>query len=713
MKKKEAARLAALRQRIPEFIPSEPPARGAPSPFELLYADKKGASRAFEQAKGRFFGHDIWQGIQPYAGRALAAARERKLERVRELGQFIEGGSIEGHVHALWALLARYDRLEDVPPWPRSKEDLDPDLHARLAARNKLLRSEVRSTCAVRLALLAGEKPAAKDCKNAQTDDLLAAEAALVLGDLATAEKRFRAVARNKPSWMTDMSKGDPRIPGLLGLARVARAKNANAMVFKHVDAALAIDPSSRAALALGIETAETVGLVARAKKYRAKLPKTSSAIDDARRAKDLYAFAETGDRRALEREARRMLKADPFFVSAREALAYALGGDKHEFERTGLRALFGEEHRIKDPRAWSKLPAREALSPHPVRATERANALLLQGFDDDAFAVLAVEEGRVAKDDPIRWLAAGALFRRGVLRSTGEKKKYAKAAWAWLEPLLKVKEKHALQIPAMVLAIQIAHTLGDAKRVVSVKVPYDATAYRTLTGRAHASVAPLIADAMIKLKRGRDAKKLIEEIWADAASERQNARLIEVYDRAIRATGGTGGALPTSADRAAARVFGDEELMRLSDEAWALERRGDLEGAIATYLAAAEAEPERASVGLGNAGNLLTKKRDYQRAWPFLETALRFVSGLSPGGRASVLSQVAFHFREQGRHAESLPSAMLAFELDPTAARAAQIAIAYRALGDETRADRWRERGLALEPRHPELACRSSRRAR
>lgn len=43
--------------------------------------------------------------------------------------------------------------------------------------------------------------------------------------------------------------------------------------------------------------------------------------------------------------------------------------------------------------------------------------------------------------------------------------------------------------------------------------------------------------------------------------------------------------------DRAAAHVFADEILLRLADEAWAYEERGD--------------HPERASICLGNAGSV------------------------------------------------------------------------------------------------------------
>ncbi len=776
----EAERLAALRRRTPDFIDDD--RRDA---FDHLFHGKN-ALPAFERARSRFYGHSTWQSTQPYVGRAIASARAaatpagraRAIARIREVGQYFEGGSIEGHANALHALLATYDRLEEWPPFPAEGDGLDDDLRTRLAARNALLRDEVRATCAVRLGLLARATLAANAYKSAKADDSLAGEGALVAGDLAHAEQRFRKVASARPSWMTDMSRGDPRIAGFLGLARVARARKAHALVFKHVDAALGLDRTNAKALLLGMAEAEAVRLLPRARKYlrvlrkahplddvrlddlsRAEVEarlgpldprftalldsrkalaardfravieaserlfgKAKPALDGPRRepaAAFLYALAETGDFRRLATEAARFLAADRTFVSAREALAFAHGklGRRtagEELARTGLAALYRKDA-WRDPREWAKLSPADALSPRPVFFTERAEALFMMGATDAGLAVLGVAP--VPKHDPIRWLAAGSRFRQAVLGSELEKKTAAKDAWAWIEPLTTgLGEKHPLAVRVMVAGIEIAHALGDLRRVLGVKVPYEATAYRSLTGRAHAYVAPLIADALIALKRPEKAIAMIEKIFSDAKDERSNVRLIEAWGRAEALVKTTPKrrmkvapaterpARPTAEERAAAHVFGDEILLRLSDEAWAHEQRGENEAAIAKYLAAAEAQPERGSIGLGNAGNLLTLRRDRERAWRFLSAALTSLSGLSPDGRAPVLAQVAHHFRGQGRHADALPSAALAFELEPTAERAGLLALDYLALGDRARAQAACTRGERLDPRHPEL---------
>lgn len=718
------ARVETVRARACEIEPDR-----SGSPFVSLWAgDPARAYASFEKAKIDFWGHSSWQSTRPFAGRAIAAAQARSPAaetRCREIGQWFEGGSVEGHALALHALLGTYDRLEHYPPWPEGDRELTSDLADRLAARNMLLRPAVRGTEEVRLALARGESVAATRYTDSAVDDALAGEAALRAGDLEHAELRFRRLSRWRSSWATALyGQSDPRAEGHVGLARVARARKRHAVVLKECASALEIAPSSAPALLIGAATAVQVKLAARAREYgdrlRAAHPFADVCVDDLSRvaleaeigvddrrlayleaegctergdhgdavaayeraaeglddreiaARLLFALASAGEHERLLARASELVTREPAFVSAREALAFALARTGEEararelYRTTGLARLFarlaGDELSFE---AWSALPVHRALSPVAACAEDRATYLFESGATDAGLVVL--EPIDLDPKAPVRFLAAGSRVRQGLLRPLDEAQAFADEAWALIAPLACAPDQSDVAIAT--LAVEIAAATGSPDRVLEVTLPHEMKNYPSLTGYALARIAPHLVRALEARGRREEAEALLASRDHDAAS-------IE-----------------------AARTSRD-----LADEAWAHEQRGDVDQAIEAYLRGAEAHVPYGGLLLGNAGNLLTARGEHALALAFLEAAVALVAAYRPSGRAAVLDQVAHHFRVTGRHADALPSAGLAFDLAPTAQRAALLASDLTKLGAAARAEPYVAFARKREPRLPLL---------
>lgn len=704
----EATRLARLRDRGLE-------ADELDAALARSWSASDEALAMLAEAPRRLWGHDMFQSTRAFAASAIVGARagwSGAEARIRELGQWIEGGSLAGHTLALPALLGVYDRLEDHPPW--SGGALDDDLRQRLSARNALLRPAVRATAQLRLALCTDAPVDAELYTDAAADDALAGEAALRSRDWETAVARFGALQRWREGWDTQLrGESDPRATGHLGLARVRRGQGRVALVLAECDAALAIDAQHPQALLLAAATALELRLIERARTYQHHLQEahpftdvtldeltrdaveTGLGVNDPRRqalraacrasteerfadavgayeaalgkveavdsirhadeAAHLFALA-MANHPGLEARARALLARDPAFVSAREALAWALGDDADAYAATGLL------HRFEEPltlEAWRARPVRHALSPLPVRAEDRATWLLEKGAVHAALDVLAIID--LPAEAPVRWLVAGSVLRHGTLASPETAHEAAERAWTWIAPLAQAGDHK--DVTVAVQAVEIAAACNSPERVLSVPLPEDMIHYPAITGQAYAAIAPLLADALEAVGRSDEAVALRE--------------------------------LPTKAD-----VTADGRARRLADEAWALEQQGQVDAAIQRYLEAAEANPRIAGLMLGNAGNLCTRRNELARAERFLDAALALVSAYPARSRACVLDQVAAHRRVLARPADALPCSVLAWELEPTAERAVRAAEDYGSLGDNLRAARWWRRVREQEPR-------------
>ena len=759
---RERQRLDALRIHAARLYPHGRSA--SENPFHLLFnASGELARRAFARARGDFYGHERFQSVQPFAGRAIATAwagrASEASERFGELGLLFVGGSIEGHALALHALLGEHDRLESVPPWPAEGEPLDADLRARLAARNELLRPSARAAADLRLALLAGLPVRKRLYQHDDVDPALAAEAALRAGDLLHARERFSKMTGWKASWWTAFQGvGDPRCLGELGLARVFRKQGILARAIKHCDAALALDPKQPAALLLGMDVAHRLGFRERALGYRSRLrrhhPYDDVAIDDltrheveaalglvdarrlaaeaglaaiatgdfstAIRALDralgrspslegrrrelasarLYALAQAGDLERLASLAEHALARDPCFINAREALAFALGklGDretgKRHYAATGLGDLFRIDERCTYAK-WLRLPVARALSPRPASAEDRIASLIANGATRAALVVADTIEP-VPHDAPIRASVAEAIWRQFADRPR-QRRRAAARAWDWLAPLLTGRRSgEPPTLDASLLGVELLATLERWEDVLAVPIDPQARDYPLLTNRAYARIAPFRFEAMLALDRPQDVLAEAEHIFEHAEAERTNLAIARAVARARAALG------QRADDLQSARAHPEDEAMALLTVGWAQDQRGEIEDAIESYLRAAETHIEYAGLALGNAGNLCTRRGDFARAEPFLRAALFCVSRFPPESRAFVLAQAGAWFRKQARHTDALPCAALAYELAPTAQRAALVAEDYAALGDRDRALRYLEHAERLEPRHP-----------
>ena len=148
--------------------------------------------------------------------------------------------------------------------------------------------------------------------------------------------------------------------------------------------------------------------------------------------------------------------------------------------------------------------------------------------------------------------------------------------------------------------------------------------------------------------------------------------------------------------------MFEESDGERLSDVAWSFDQRGEADSAIDAYLRASEAEPRISSILLANAGNLLCARRDYDRAWRYLEAAVKLSCGYPLASRASVLEKLGRYLRDRERFADALPVCALAFEFAPDAERAVNLAECYQEVGDDTRAQRALAMARSIEPRAP-----------
>jgi tetratricopeptide (TPR) repeat protein len=142
------------------------------------------------------------------------------------------------------------------------------------------------------------------------------------------------------------------------------------------------------------------------------------------------------------------------------------------------------------------------------------------------------------------------------------------------------------------------------------------------------------------------------------------------------------------------------ESLAReLTNRAWALEQRGEIDEAIEAYLRAAELDPSIAAIGLGNAGNLARHRGRVVLARAFFEAALVLCSFFPFASRASVLAKVGRLLVDEDP-ASALPLFAIAFDAAPSAELARHLADAYDGVGDTRRAQEARARASRIEPR-------------
>jgi tetratricopeptide (TPR) repeat protein len=399
-----------------------------------------------------------------------------------------------------------------------------------------------------------------------------------------------------------------------------------------------------------------------------------------------------------LLQAAEALLSKDPGFVTAREARAYALA-------RLGRTAEAAEAYRstglarLIDPlgerafEVWSTEPPERALSPHAVTAEERAEALLLRGVLAEALEVLA-DAPPLARSSPLRFLIAGTIWNATVLESPSARRKSAEEAWRWLAPLAtKPPEGSPYAIELPVLAAEI---LAGAKRHAElVKLPISShlRSYPVLTKRAFARLLPHLLDAHLALDEPKRVIEEVEALFDDSERERTNRTILDRLVLAERALGRPETSREGSAPDA-------ESLAReLTNRAWALEQRGEIDEAIEAYLRAAELDPSIAAIGLGNAGNLVHHRGRVVLARAFFDAALVLCSFFPFASRASVLAKVGRLLVDEDP-ASAIPLFAIAFDAAPSAELARHLADAYDGVGDTRRAQEARARASRIEPR-------------
>jgi tetratricopeptide (TPR) repeat protein len=203
----------------------------------------------------------------------------------------------------------------------------------------------------------------------------------------------------------------------------------------------------------------------------------------------------------------------------------------------------------------------------------------------------------------------------------------------------------------------------------------------------------PHLLDAHLALDEPKRVIEEVEALFDDSERERTNRTILDRLVLAERALGRPETSREGSAQDA-------ESLAReLTNRAWALEQRGEIDEAIEAYLRAAELDPSIAAIGLGNAGNLVRHRGRIVLARAFFDAALVLCSFFPFASRASVLAKVGRLLVDEDP-ASAIPLFAIAFDAAPSAELARHLADAYDGVGDTRRAQEARARASRIEPR-------------
>lgn len=422
-----------------------------------------------------------------------------------------------------------------------------------------------------------------------------------------------------------------------------------------------------------------------------------------------LYSLCERDEIERAESIARACIAGSPDFLNAWDTVAWCTES-RDAFDDAGLAGEWdtSEPHSQRvSLRAWKKRPVELALRQRPASRSKHAGNLGAYGAFDVALRMY--ESMDLAKDSPDRFLAAWACWTpvapvdcEGPVgrRYTPEQKREAARAWSLLEPLIVARWNVFYQrqpFDPWVLAVHLLHAMGSWARLIEVahecsEEQWSGSWYRP----ANAGIAPWYADALAHHEGTDAALKLLEQYLNEEPHDR---RLLESFDAIAQRDDAR--AKPRLTKKA---TWDPESRAReLSFRAWRLETEGELDEAFAVYRESAELDLE--PMALSNVANLVSRSGDHARAEAYWHAAFIRCAEVHPRFRVSgFLAKLAWHSWLRERPADAIPLGVHAFELLPTAGIAHTIAIAYRALGDDARADEWIRKGLAVDSRNADL---------